>query len=251
MKIEWREERRARSERIGFKPELSELSNEGRYSYLVPRSSLLAPHRAFTLLELLLVLALLVVLAGLAMPMFEGSFASLRLRRATDQVLAVWVRVRTAAIESGRPHQFRFRADSGDYLVEPWPQDEEFSVTLATDKDSTQEGLQETRREDGAILIRDRLPEGIVLKGGERTIHGSAQGEPSTHEVESLTAGTSAAGPYGIGWSAPILFHPDGTALDVSLLLSNGRRQYQRATLRGLTGTSHSSKIIPASELDR
>lgn len=221
------------------------------YTQLAPRASRPATRPAFTLLELLLVLALLVVMAGLTMPIFEGSFASLRLRRATDQVLAVWVRVRTASIESGRPHQFRFRADSGDYLVEPWPQDEEFSVTLATDSNSTQKGLQETRREDGALLIRDRLPEGIVLKKGMRTIRGSVQGKPSTREVKSLTAGDSAAGPYGVGWSAPILFYPDGTALDVSLLLSNGQRQYQRATLRGLTGTGHSSKIIPASELDR
>ena len=205
---------------------------------------------AFTLLELLLVLALLVVLAGLAMPMFAGSFTSLKLRRATDQVLAVWIQARTAAIESGQLHQFRFQTDSGDYLVEPWPRDEQFSVTPAAENDPLHEGLQNIRREDGALLVRDRLPKGIVLKRGERAIRGSAQGEPSTSEVESLAAGTTTTGLYGIGWSAPILFYPDGTTNDVSLLLSNGQRQYQRATLRSLTGTGHSSKIIPASELN-
>jgi prepilin-type N-terminal cleavage/methylation domain-containing protein len=238
------EQREAKSERIEFNPKFNEL-------YLTPQSSILSPRPAFTLLELLLVLALLVVLAGLAMPLFEGSFTSLKLRRATDQVLAVWIQARTAAIESGQLHQFRFQTDSGDYLVEPWPRDEEFSVTPAADNDSMHKGFQNIRREDGALLVRDRLPQGILLKRGERAIRGSAQGEPSTSEVESLTAGNTTTGPYGIGWSAPVLFHPDGTTNDVSLLLSNGQQQYQRATLRSLTGTGRSSKIIPASELNR
>ena len=207
--------------------------------------------RAFTLLELLLVLALLVVLAGLAMPLFDGSFTSLRLRRATDEVLAVWVRARTAAIESGRPHQFRFRAGSGDYLIEPWPRDEDNSTNPANARDSSGEFLLELHNEDGTVIIRDRLPEGIVITGGEHTSRGSAQGGRSPRIVESLAGDTRAAGPFGAGWSAPVLFHPDGTAFDASLLLGNGRRQYQRATLRGLTGTGHSSQLIPASALSR
>ncbi len=205
--------------------------------------------RAFTLLELLLVLALLVVLASLAMPLFEGSFTSLRLRRATDEVLAVWVRTRTAAIESGRPHQFRFRAGSGDYLVEPWPRDEENSTNPANTRDSSDKFLLELHHEDGTVVLRARLPEGIVITGGEQTSRGSAQGERSPRMAESLTGDARAVGPYGTGWSAPVLFHPDGTALDVTLLLGNGRRQYQRATLRGLTGSGHSSQLIPASAL--
>ena len=214
--------------------------------------------RAFTLLELLLVLALLVVLAALAMPLFEGSFASLRLRRATDQIVAVWIRTRAAAIDSGRPHRFLFRAGSGDYLVEPWPRSEDDSATSPDGRGAFREFPEEFHGEDGTLLIRDRLPEGIVIAEGERVDHDSSQGE-SSRVVASLTdisraagspeTGAQGKGPHGTAWSSPILFYPDGTALDASLLLGNTRRQYQRATLRGLTGTGRASRLIPAGRL--
>lgn len=226
-----------------------------RSSTLTPRRVILAGHsrppRAWTLLELLLVLALLVVITSLAMPILDGSFASLRLRRATDQVIAVWIRARTAAIESGRPHQFRFKADTGDYLVEPWPRDEDPAAASPQGKDSSREFLLDLRNEDGTVILHDRLPEGIVLTGGERKSRDSAQSESSPSVVESLAGDTRAPSPYGTGWSAPILFYPDGTTLDASLLLSNSRRQTQRATLRGLTGIGRASPLIPASERAR
>ena len=47
--------------------------------------------RAMTLFEILLVLVLLVVVSSLAAPLFDGGFATVRLRRGTDQVLAAWL----------------------------------------------------------------------------------------------------------------------------------------------------------------
>jgi len=206
---------------------------------------------AWTLFELLLVLALLVVLAGLAMPLLEGSFTSLRLRRATDQVLAVWGQARIAAIESGRIHQFCFQPGGGDYLVEPWPRDEETAVNTIDVRQLSFTYPVERNNEDGTVILRDCLPEGIELVGGQRASRVPASGEPAPSEVVSLTAGTPAADPNGKGWSAPILFYPDGTTVDASLLLGNTRKQYQRASLRGLTGSGRASPLIPASELER
>ncbi len=226
-----------------------------RSSTLTTRRVILTVHarlpRAWTLLELLLVLALLVVISSLAMPILDGSFASLRLRRATDQVIAVWIRARTAAIESGRPHQFRFKTGTGNYLVEPWPRSEGPATAAPQEKESSQDPLVDLRNEDGSVLLHDRLPEGIVLTGGERKSRDSTQSESSPGVVESLTGDTRAAGPFGSGWSAPILFFPDGTTFNASLLLRNARRLTQRATLRGLTGTGHASPLIPASESAR
>jgi len=65
--------------------------------------------RGMTLFELLLVLMLLVVVGSLAVPLFEGSFASIRLRRGTDRVLATWTQARRQAIDSGLIYQFRFQ----------------------------------------------------------------------------------------------------------------------------------------------
>ena len=103
-----------------------------------------------TLVELLLVLALLVVVGSLAAPLYEGSFSSLRLRRGTDQVLASWSEARTHAIEAGKIYQFRFEPEGGKYRVDPWagglelesPEDERFEMSRDTTEDQTLEGTE-------------------------------------------------------------------------------------------------------------
>src|SRR5689334_7727210 len=76
--------------------------------------------RGMTLVELLLVLALLVIIGSLVVPVFVGSFSSVRLRRAGDEVLARWAQARGRAIETGDIFQFRYASGTGTYQVEPW-----------------------------------------------------------------------------------------------------------------------------------
>jgi Tfp pilus assembly protein FimT len=73
-----------------------------------------------TLVELLVVLALLVVIGSIVVPVFTGSFSSVRLRRAGDQVLTRWAQARALAIEHGETYQFTFTPESGTYQVGPW-----------------------------------------------------------------------------------------------------------------------------------
>ena len=44
-------------------------------------------------------------------------------------------------------------------------------------------------------------------------------------------------------WSPPILFNPDGTTSDASLVLQNDKGQTIRVTLRGLTGIADASDV--------
>ena len=48
-------------------------------------------------------------------------------------------------------------------------------------------------------------------------------------------------------WSTPILFYPDGTTSDASLVLTGSRGTSIRVTLRGLTGVA--SVTDPATEV--
>src|SRR5215208_6937487 len=66
-----------------------------------PGAAAFVRRRGMTLVELLVVLALLVVIGSIVVPVFTGSFASVRLRRAGDQVLTRWSQARARAIESG------------------------------------------------------------------------------------------------------------------------------------------------------
>jgi len=45
------------------------------------------------------------------------------------------------------------------------------------------------------------------------------------------------------GWSQPIMFYPDGTTSDASVLVANSSDETIRVTLRGLTGISRASQV--------
>lgn len=181
--------------------------------------------RALTLFELLLVLVLLVIIGSLTMPLFEGGFASVRLRRATDQVLAAWSETRARAIESGEIQQFRFQSEAGNYRSEPWYPEE------------TPPTIEETSPQ----IADEKLPEQVVFAEGDVQVFEPTVGPQVTP-----------MGQGGTGlWSSPILFFPDGSTSAATVLLRNERQVFQRATLRALTGTGRSSELLSGEEAAR
>jgi type II secretory pathway pseudopilin PulG len=180
---------------------------------------------AFTLFEVLLVLILLVIIGSLIMPLFEGAFTSVRLRRATDQLLASWSETRSRAIESGQVQQFRYQPESGNYRSEPW-YPEEVAPAVAEPIEPVED---------------ISLPQEIVFAEGDITTFDPAMGS----QLASLGQGGSGV------WSSPILFFPDGSTSAATVLLRNDRRILQRATLRALTGTGRASDLLSEDEAQR
>ncbi len=194
--------------------------------------------RAMTLFEILLVLVLLVVVSSLAAPLFDGGFATVRLRRGTDQVLAAWTEARVQSIQTGRTHQFLFQPKSGNYRVEPWQVLQESGL----DADPT---LVATDPNGSALAewepYEAELPEDIEFAEGDSLTLDAA----NERTVETLNEGSLTA------WSAPILFFPDGSTSAASLLLKNERRLFQRVTLRSLTGVARVSDVLTQDEVDQ
>ncbi len=197
-----------------------------------------------TLFELMLVLAILVVVTSLAVPLFEGSFSTVRLRRGTDQVVAVWSETRTHAIESGKIFQFRFRPKGNAYQVSPWtggielaPRDREDAIGSS---ERTKEELEFSNWRHNATL-----PENIVFADAESVSSDKLGQRTVTRLDEENTEGNTTK------WSAPILFFPDGSTSAASLLIKNDREVFRRATLRALTGVARASALLSREEVDR
>jgi prepilin-type N-terminal cleavage/methylation domain-containing protein len=181
--------------------------------------------RAFTLVEVVLVLVLLVVIASLTMPIFEGGFASVRLKRSTDQVLAAWSEARAQAIDSGQVFQFRFQPETGYYRTERWYAEDVLPAVETTTE----------------IPENVALPEQIVFVEGDVEEFDPLAGEVVTPMGQGGTD----------GWSSPILFFPDGSTSTASVLLRNDRKVFQRATLRALTGVGRVSELLTEEQADR
>jgi Tfp pilus assembly protein FimT len=201
-----------------------------------------------TLIEILVVLALLVVIGGLVVPVFAGSIASVRLRRAGDQVLTGWSRARAEAIESGQPYQFRFSPETGKFVIEPWAGllgSESNAANRSTPAPGAANGTTTTTTTAAAaspsFVSNVELPEEIIFQRGELAVDDFQSGERSVAALQDA----------GESLSTPILFFPDGTASDASILLANGKKQFVRVTLRGLTGVGRASEVLTQEELQR
>jgi type II secretory pathway pseudopilin PulG len=181
--------------------------------------------QAFTLFEVLLVLTLLVIIGSLIMPLFESGFASVRLRRATDQLLAAWSETRVRAIETGQIQQFRYQPATGNYRSEPW-YPEEVAPAIAEPVEPVADVV---------------LPEEVVFVEGDVASYDPVAGD----QVTPLGQGGSGV------WSSPVLFFPDGSTSAATILLRNERQVFQRATLRALTGVGRASELLSDEEAER
>jgi Tfp pilus assembly protein FimT len=184
-----------------------------------------ARNRGLTLVEVCLVLALLVVIGAISAPLVGGSFSRATLHGASDLLRGAWSRTRLAAMESGQTYVFRFQPNGSAYQI--------VTLTdlgaLGAETVPVEDPTVEKKAEDILRLQRNSLPEGVIFAGGE--VSASSQVFATLGTTQSAV------------WSSPILFHPDGTTSDATVLLANDQRQTMRVTLRGLTGTSNISDM--------
>jgi hypothetical protein len=167
-----------------------------------------------------LVLALLVIIGAISVPLMDGMFSRIALDGAGELLRGAWAQARLSAMQSGQTHAFRFE-----------PRGRRFQIvalnSLGNPQESTLLPEVEETNPDPAEFVRlsqNRLPENIIFLSGD--IASSAQ--------------TLATLPFAMegSWSQPILFYPDGTTSDATLILANSQRAAIRVTLRGLTGIS-------------
>jgi Tfp pilus assembly protein FimT len=182
-------------------------------------------HRGLTLVEVVLVLALLVVIGALSIPLMEGFLSRATLQSSSELLRGAWAKARFAAIQSGSTHVFRFEPGGRRFQIVSLG-------ALGTPANTELQPVDPEAAPDADSIVRlseNRLGDGIVFA--------RADVSSSAHVVATLPM--VADGP----WSQPILFHPDGTTSDASVLISNGDQKTIRVTLRGLTGVAHAADV--------
>ncbi len=164
----------------------------------------------FTLLEVLLVVAVMVILAAMAYPSIEAMYGDVRLAAAADQVRARWAEARTKAIDEGRPYRFATQPD-GQFRIAPdadefWSGGGGGTPVEPNDADSP------------PLVAEDALPKGIGFADESNT---------------NNPGDSSDSGP----WTTVLKFLPDGTAsADKTITLqATGYRSVQ-LRVRALTG---------------
>ena len=195
-----------------------------------------AARRGVTLIELLLVLALLVIVATMAYPAFFGPMKNQELRRSADRIRSAWGKAQVQAMKTGRIHMFRIQKDTNKFEIRPFEDDQ-----AATESD---DAVAQISTQPNTTIIEDTLPEDIKLS--QVTSVGDMRTALTQQEVASDVGLTSEG--LNEAWSSPILFYPDGTSSNSRLLLTNDT-YYVILQLRGLTGVAQVSDLLLPSEV--
>lgn len=166
-----------------------------------------ARREGFTLMELMMVLALLVLLAAMAYPSIDAMYSDVRLKAGADHLRGRFAEARTRAIEEGQPYRFAVIPGEGNYRLAPDNSDYWGDAGGSGAQGAQPEGAQGT-------VIEEVVPSNIRFQLGG--------------------AGVASDG----GWVALLTFNPDGSCSEdkVIRLDLEGTRPIE-IRVRALTGT--------------
>lgn len=206
----------------------------------------------YTLLEVLLVVGLLVVLAGLIMPNFIGEIESGRLRTSSEQMRSLLTMTRSYAMFDGKRYRIRFpREDELDSVGG------DRQPIIEREDDPVDEPEIFNRVDDdwahGDTLLREVWCAQVRL--GKPTLEDESQtGEKAEELAEELFEDEDPLYP-------PLLIDPDGTCEWVTFVLTNVDRETNVEDLReddpvihvimeGITGLAWLQRPFYEEELD-
>jgi prepilin-type N-terminal cleavage/methylation domain-containing protein len=193
-------------------------------------------HSGLTLLEILLVLAILVAVAAAAAPAFRGVLQDAELRSAADSVRTEWTRAHVRAMKTGRIQVFRYELGGRKYTLQPWIAGDD----ALEGNESADTGFgAPSPSEDTVVGDGYELPEGTHFAAGD------AQQESRSLAIEQAASDATS---FSGEWSRPILFYPDGTSSDAFVLIGNERKVAVRIELRGMTGAAKVGDIAALEE---
>ena len=192
------------------------------------RSIAVAKRRAFTLMELLLTLCLLVVLASITWPAIGRPMARQRLREAADQVRAEWVKARVKAMSTGMLHVFRYAIDGDHYVIEVQEDEESTDAASIDAAENTDVANERTQQR--------HLPEKVKFSATQAAGATATDATAASTDNPAIAQGVPTSSSNDSSLSAPIIFRPDGTCSTVRVRLENEYQQVVELAMRGLTG---------------
>lgn len=199
-------------------------TNAGSKVFRVPHNQKLRNRSAFTLMEMLLVVAVLIVVMGLAVPSVNRMFQRTALDRGADRVRAAMGKARVKAIKEGDVYAVFVARGSNWFDVGPFANSKNQIARANRDRNLAEQ-------QSASAYQDNMLPGGIRFAASEVL---------SSSRAEEVLSGTESSTGGGL---QQILFYPDGTSQDASIVLQNQVGGIVEVQLRGLTGLSKSVRL--------
>ena len=199
----------------------------------------------FSLVELLIVMAVLAAVAGLVLPSMRGPLDKSRLTGAAKELQASLAKARSLAIRESTQVVFRYEISGDRYIIERAPDVLNTMITVLEDSSgptttpsglTTASAVTPTQPIDGtgesnliSLTLREgQLPVGVTF--AEPVTSGFITSEASATSLRR--------------WSNPIRFQPSGRTEDATIRVAGQRDFVVDVTLRGLTAMASYSAPI-------
>jgi Tfp pilus assembly protein FimT len=214
--------------------------------------------RGFTLFELLVVAALVIVIGGLIYPALMSTTETQSLIRTGDTVRTYFARSRNEAMRSGQTLALRYQIGGNQFVIETWDTGDsslESSVPasnfnlLGQLEQATSNGRNITKR---LLQQVQTLPDKVVFATGTQTFDSRELGQtdPTLNPNAANVATSSVTDLVDVTWSQPILFYPDGSTSQSEVRVATDDLQlFVLIRIRGLTGIAYVTKIMTQTEV--
>ncbi|MEZ6151297.1 MAG: prepilin-type N-terminal cleavage/methylation domain-containing protein [Pirellulaceae bacterium] len=203
---------------------------------------------AFTLLEVMLVLAIVAMIGAIAVPRMEAIYERYKLRGMANELRLIWDTARLDAMRTGQSQVFQCLPESGSYSVAPLVLQSDTASAGAGATIMLSGGAQAETQSNGFLTAVDppsqsakKLEEGITfvscqVVGSQRAYAVAQDAQVSgNNDVNSQTVGQA------------VLFYPDGSTSTAEVRIQNERGDMRAVQLRGLTGHSRVIEVASAS----
>ena len=192
---------------------------------------LVSSRSGFTLLELLLTIAVVAALAAVVIPQVSWVLGDRRLVGAADQMRVELTQLRIDAMREGRVIMLEGMIEGNTLRTRPYHS--AIDSVEAIDQTGSQSALLSGANQASiSVAIPDEaeettidLPDGITVQSVN--VVSSAR----SLEIEQLNLSNQAE-----GWSQPILFYPDGTTSTAIIVFKHVTHGQIGVKLRGITG---------------
>jgi Tfp pilus assembly protein FimT len=204
--------------------------------------------RGYTLMEMVLVQGVIVVLVAMGWPALRSSLGKSRLQESAKQVRIQLSRARLQAMETGTVLEFRFKPGERRYEIRQragQSAGEKFALHSAgatAHPSSTSGGARGSQSSDESVKRRE-LAEDVFFHDPRLTKDDSGYESESENGAASSDSDSTEHDHDDAGWSAPIVFYPNGQSTNALLRLNGPRDFHVDVTVRGLTGAVTISRL--------
>lgn len=198
-----------------------------------------------TLLEVILVLAIMIVIGAIVTPRLQKSLARQRVKNSGEMIRALFNEARVEAMKSGKIQLFRCELETRNCTISVWESADDGSTrdaVIAGDPTAAAAAIAPIETPETTTSSKTKkLPEGVHFVLSESL----ASKRSAAVEEEVFGGGTMEEASQ----SAPILFYPDGSSSHAQVIVADEKENAVIVKVRGMTGLATIGDIKPLDDL--